>query len=74
MSRPGLVVRATLVIFGVMFLPWSLFIVYRDPARYWLQSVILLALSVYALRLGLSRDEDSWLSAIDDLHSDKPDP
>ncbi|MDB4877238.1 MAG: hypothetical protein JWM41_3684 [Gemmatimonadetes bacterium] len=64
MTRPGCLVRGALVTFGVLFLPLALWFAWR---RFWGQAVALLLVSAAFLKLGLSRDEDSWLAAIDEL-------
>jgi hypothetical protein len=67
MPRPGCVLRAALISFGVLFLPLGLWFAYRSVTRYWGQALVLLIVSVVFLRLGFSKDEDSWMAAIDEL-------
>jgi hypothetical protein len=69
---PGCLLRSTLAICGVVFLPiavwffhnWS---VHRDQWRQAAQGVVLIVVSVVFLRLAFTRKEDSWMSAVDDL-------
>jgi hypothetical protein len=63
-ARPGCIVRAALVSFGVLFLPTAIWFAWR---RFWGQSLALFVVSVVFLRYGLSRDESSWVSALDEL-------
>ncbi|HEY4131550.1 MAG TPA: hypothetical protein VGM50_13105 [Gemmatimonadaceae bacterium] len=67
LPRPGRVLRAALVIFGVLFLPMACWFAYVDFRRYWINSLALFIIGIAFLRWGLTRDEDSWVSAIDDL-------
>ena len=69
LPRPGCLLRSALVLFGVLFLPMAVWFAYASWHRYWLDSLALLIIGVVFLRLGLSRDEDSWMSTIDDLGS-----
>lgn len=64
MSRPGCVLRATLVSFGLIFLPMAVWFAWK---RYWGNAAALFLVSVMFLKLGTSRDDDSWMSAIDEL-------
>jgi hypothetical protein len=63
-ARPGCLVRAALVSFGVLFLPLAVWFAWR---RFWGQSIALFLVSGVFLKLGLSRDENSWIAAIDEL-------
>ena len=67
LARPGCVLRSALVSFGLLFLPLSIWFVYRDWQRYWGKCVALLLASAVFLWLGLSRRDDSWVSRIGDL-------
>lgn len=67
LPRPGCLVRSALVLFAMLFLPMAIFFLYRDWRRYWFESTVLIFVSVVFLAAGLNRDEDSWISAIDDL-------
>ncbi len=67
LPRPGRVLRAALVSFGLMFLPLAIWFAYANFHRYWLNALALFVVAVAFLRWGFSRDEDSWVSAIDDL-------
>lgn len=67
LPRPGCVIRSALVIFAVLFLPMAIWFAYANWRRYWGESLVLMSISILFLRLALSRDEDSWLSTIDEL-------
>jgi hypothetical protein len=67
LPRPGCVLRSALVLFGVLFLPMAAWFAYVNWHRYWRDSLALLIIGIVFLRLGLSRNEDSWISTIDDL-------
>jgi len=56
--------RSTLAACGVIFLPIAVWFFYR---RVWVQAIVLVVMSVVFLRLAFTRDEDSWMSAVDDL-------
>jgi len=56
-----------LVLFAMLFLPMAIFFLHRDWRRYWLESIMLIFISVAFLVAGFNRDENSWISAIDDL-------
>jgi hypothetical protein len=68
-SRPGCLVRGSLVAFGVLFLPLAIWFAWRG---YWGQSLALFLVAAVFLKLGLSRDESSWISAIDELGEPTP--
>lgn len=72
LARPGCVLRSALISFGLLFLPLSIWFVYRDWQRYWGKSVALLLASAVFLWFGLSRRDDSWVSRIDDLGPGDP--
>ena len=59
--------RSALVAFGLLFLPMAVLFAYKSWERYWLRSVVLFVVSIVFLWLGLSRNENSWVSMIDDL-------
>jgi len=71
LPRPGCVLRSALVIFGLLFLPLSIWFGYANFHRNWLNALCLFFIAVVFLRWGLSRNPDSWISTIDDLGSDK---
>ena len=64
---PGCLLRSTLAVFGIFFLPFAIWFVYRDWVRNWPQSLILVVVSIWFLRLAFTKDDDSWISAVDDL-------
>lgn len=64
MVRPGCVVRTTLVVVGIIFLPMAIWFFWK---MYWGRAMAILVLSAISLRLGLTRDTDSWMSMIDEL-------
>ena len=66
-SGPGCVLRASLVTFGLMFLPAAFWFAHRGLSKYWPQSLVLFVISVAFLRLGFSRRENSWIALMDDL-------
>ena len=70
-SSTGCLLRATLVMFGLLFLPMAGWFVHRGFARYWLEASALTIVGLVFLRLGLSKKDNSWLSLIDDLESTK---
>ena len=70
LPRPGCVVRSALVVFGLVFLPMAVIFLYRDWSHRWPESVILIFVSVVFLRAAFNRDDESWLSAIDELGPD----
>ena len=72
LARPGCVLRSALVTFGIVFLPTAIWFAHTSWHRYWGRSLTLLVVSAAFLWLGLSRREDSWLSAIDELSVDRP--
>ena len=65
--RPGCVLRSALVVFGIMFLPMSIWFAYVNWRRNWGNALALLSISMLFLRMGLSRDENSWIASIDEL-------
>lgn len=67
LPRPGCVLRSALVGLGLLLLPVAVWFAYANWRRYWGQSLVLLAVGLWFLKLGVSRDEDSWISSIDDL-------
>jgi hypothetical protein len=64
MVRPGCVLRTTLVVLGIIFLPMGIWFFWKT---YWVSAIAVLVLSALSLRLGLTRDPDSWMSMIDEL-------
>lgn len=67
MSGVGCLLRATLVSFGLLFLPMAAWFAHRGFSRYWMEATILVLIGLMFLRLGLSRKDNSWLALIDDL-------
>jgi hypothetical protein len=53
-----------LLTFGALFLPLAIWFAWK---RYWGQALAVGFVAVVFLRTGLSRDEDSWIAAIDEL-------
>jgi len=70
-SSTGCLLRATLVMFGLLFLPMAVWFAHRGFSRYWLEASALAIIGLMFLRLGLSKKDNSWLSLIDDLESTK---
>ena len=68
MARPGLVVRGALVTFGAIFAPLAVWFAWR---HFWIDAVILAVIAIAFLRTGLSRNDSSWIAAIDDLDGDR---
>lgn len=66
-SGPGCLLRAALVCFGLLFLPAAAWFAHRGITQYWLQVIVLAAVGVAFLRLGLSKNENSWVALLDDL-------
>jgi hypothetical protein len=58
------VLRTALVSFAVIFLPIAIWFACK---LHWGSALALLIVSAAFLKLGLSHDEDSWMSAIDEL-------
>ncbi|HEY5060705.1 MAG TPA: hypothetical protein VII52_04165 [Gemmatimonadaceae bacterium] len=56
--------RTTLVVLGIIFLPMAIWFFWKT---YWGSAIAVLVLSAGSLRLGLTRDADSWMSMIDEL-------
>ena len=70
LPRPGCVLRTSLVLFGLLFLPMAIFFAYESWTRYWGRATVLGVVSVVFLWLGLSRNENSWVTMVDDLEAD----
>lgn len=70
-SGTGCLLRATLVMFGLLFLPMSVWFAHKGFSRYWLEATALLLIGLMFLRLGLSKKDNSWLALIDDLEHKK---
>jgi hypothetical protein len=70
-SSTGCLLRATLVMFGLLFLPMAVWFAHRGFSRYWLEASALLVIGLLFLRLGLSKKDNSWISLIDDLENTK---
>jgi hypothetical protein len=71
MARPGCVLRGALICFGLLFLPLGLWFAFRSFPRYVGQSLALIAVSLVFLRVGVSKEENSWMAAIDELGDDQ---
>jgi hypothetical protein len=67
LPRPGCIVTSALIVFAILFLPMAVLFLYRDWRHHWLESVILIAVSIVFVRTALNRGDDSWISAIDEL-------
>lgn len=67
LARPGCLLRSALVMFGLLFLPMAALFAYKGFERYWARSLVLFIVSIVFLWLGLSRDENSWVTMVDDL-------
>jgi hypothetical protein len=70
--KPGCLLRSTLAICGVVFLPIAVWFfhnwfVHRDQWRQAIQGIVLVVVSIAFLYLAFSRKENSWISAVDDL-------
>lgn len=66
-SGVGCLLRATLVLFGLLFLPMAAWFAHRGFSRYWIEATALVIIGLMFLRLGSSRKDNSWLALIDDL-------
>jgi hypothetical protein len=62
-------VRSTLVLLGMLFLPLSIWFAYSNWHKYAGDAIALFIVAALFLRYGFTRDEDSWIAAIDDLDS-----
>jgi hypothetical protein len=60
-------VRSALILLGMLFLPLSIWFAYANWHRYAGDSIALFLVAAVFLRNGFTRDEDSWIAAIDDL-------
>lgn len=67
LPRPGCVLRGSLVVFGLLFLPMAILFAYKSWSRYWGRALVLCLVSIVFLWLGLSRNEHSWVTMVDDL-------
>ena len=70
--KPGCLLRSTLAICGVVFLPISVWFLHnwfrhRDQWGQGLRGIVLIIVSIAFLRVAFTRKEDSWISAVDDL-------
>lgn len=65
--RPGCIVRSTLAIAGVLFLPLSIWFAHASWSRFWPRATGLFIFSLLFLWLALDRRADGPLAAIDDL-------
>jgi hypothetical protein len=48
----------------------AILFLYRDWRHHWLESVILIVVSIVFVRTALNRSDESWISAIDELGPD----
>jgi hypothetical protein len=62
--NPGCLLRSSLAICGVVFLPIAIWFLHTGK---WWQGISLIVVSVVFLRLAFTRNENSWISAVDDL-------
>lgn len=67
LPRPGCIVRTALVMFGLLFLPMAILFLYRDWRHRWPESLVLIMVSIAFIAAAFNRDENSWISAIDEL-------
>ena len=67
MPRPGCMLRGALVSLGGLFLPLAVWFSYVNLHRYWGDVLGLLVVSFAFLKIGLSRDDDGFMAAIDEL-------
>ena len=70
--NPGCLLRSTLAVCGVVFLPIAVWfchnwIVRPNEWRQAVQGVVLVVVSIVFLRLAFTRKEGSWISTVDDL-------
>lgn len=65
--RPGCLVRSTLAVLGIAFLPLGVWFVYANWRLYWAQSLVLLSVGLIFLRFATTREEGSWITMLDDL-------
>lgn len=65
--RPGCLVRSTLAVLGIAFLPLGVWFVYANWRLYWGQSLVLLSVGLIFLRFATTREEGSWITMLDDL-------
>jgi hypothetical protein len=61
LPRPGCLVRSTLALLGVLFLPLGIWFLRDEKHRYWTQSVALFVGAVLCFYLAFRRD--NWLMA-----------
>jgi hypothetical protein len=64
MARPGKILRGSLILFGVLFVPFATMLLLGHR---WAQAVVLFGVSAWFLKLGFTKREDSWMALIDDL-------
>ena len=64
---PGCLLRSTLATFGLIFLPYAVWFLYRDWTHNLVRSLVLIAVSAWFLVLAFRRTEHSFMSTIDDL-------
>jgi hypothetical protein len=69
--KPGCLVRSTLAVFGVIFLPAGAWMLYVSPGTRWPEALVLLSLSALAIRFAVARDS-ALLAAVDRLGGDEP--
>ena len=65
--RPGCLVRSTLALLGVAFLPLAVWFVYANWRLYWGESLVLFSVGLIFLHFATTREEGSWITMLDDL-------
>jgi hypothetical protein len=66
MLRPARMIRATLAVFGVIFLPFAIGFLVSDFRRSWPSALVTLLVSVVFLWLAIDRSERSLVARLDD--------
>jgi membrane-bound metal-dependent hydrolase YbcI (DUF457 family) len=61
LPRPGCLVRSTLSLLGVLFVPLGIWFLRDEKHRYWTQSIALFVGALVCFYLAFRRD--SWLNA-----------
>lgn len=68
LRRPGCIVRSSLALFGIMFLPLTVWFGFGRRHHYWNESIGLFVAAAFFLYLAVKRDS-ALLAAIDDLEA-----